>query len=311
MSRSLLSSDANSRVSDSYYRNDIFAVLPYQRITRRLPFTCARRGFYSIRNIDLVCPSLLHTRKMVSHLSCAASLTVYPRILPHDGLPMPLEDLLGEMASRKAYPPDPFEFKGIRERQPQDSLRSLNFKATAKASRLMSNTYETTSARRALLMLNLEPYASWVTESSQEGSIRIAATVAAMLVDMGVPVRLTTNGKDSAGEMAEVASGVGSGHLERILDALAHIDLSNEAPPYAPFLRARALEEKGDLAYILISSCMSDDLREEFQRLKDMGADASWIVPAPKGEPAPPDAMGEEVMGWEIEPEPALAPAGG
>ena len=36
--------DSNSAVSDNTYRNDIFALLYYQRVTRKIPVKCTKRG---------------------------------------------------------------------------------------------------------------------------------------------------------------------------------------------------------------------------------------------------------------------------
>ena len=44
----------NAQVSDLIYKNDMFSLLFYQRITRTLPFRCERRGYYTIRQADAV-----------------------------------------------------------------------------------------------------------------------------------------------------------------------------------------------------------------------------------------------------------------
>lgn len=46
--------DSNSAVSDNTYRNDIFALLYYQRVTRKVPVKCTKRGVYMIDTIDIV-----------------------------------------------------------------------------------------------------------------------------------------------------------------------------------------------------------------------------------------------------------------
>ena len=54
--------EANAAVTDFYYRNDIFSVMPYKKITRRLEFVARKRGYYNIRRIDLIGADLFLTK---------------------------------------------------------------------------------------------------------------------------------------------------------------------------------------------------------------------------------------------------------
>lgn len=44
----------NTAVTDFTYRNDVFSVFPYQKITRTLKFVCRKRGYYEISGLDMV-----------------------------------------------------------------------------------------------------------------------------------------------------------------------------------------------------------------------------------------------------------------
>ena len=44
----------NSNITDQNYRSDLFSCMPWQEIRRTLRFTCKKRGYYSIRQADLV-----------------------------------------------------------------------------------------------------------------------------------------------------------------------------------------------------------------------------------------------------------------
>ena len=48
----------NSAVTDRYYRNDFFSLLPYRKITRTYPFECSKRGFYLLEGMDVICKDL-------------------------------------------------------------------------------------------------------------------------------------------------------------------------------------------------------------------------------------------------------------
>ena len=48
-------------VSDQYYRNDVFQIGGGEKITRKLTFTGKKRGYYSIKKIDLIGTDLFLT----------------------------------------------------------------------------------------------------------------------------------------------------------------------------------------------------------------------------------------------------------
>jgi uncharacterized protein (DUF58 family) len=181
-------------------------------------------------------------------------------------------------------------------------MKSINFKATARAGKLMSNVHEATSARNALLMLNLQAYSSWDIAGVHEEAIRVAASVAALLTEENVPVRFVTNGREVAtGEAVDLRSGLGSSHLDSICDALAHVDLGKAPLPFSPDVRLHSTHNESDQIYILVSTYDGPDLAEEFQRLEDMGADAFWIIPVLKGMPTAVQTGGA-IVKWEVQP---------
>ncbi|NLB45170.1 MAG: DUF58 domain-containing protein, partial [Clostridiaceae bacterium] len=68
VSRHLVFSDKlHATITDDYYREDLFSLGMYQRIRRTLPVVMKKRGYYTIKSIDLVSSDLLLTRKLVDH----------------------------------------------------------------------------------------------------------------------------------------------------------------------------------------------------------------------------------------------------
>ena len=55
----------NSNITDQNYRSDLFSCMPWQEIRRTLRFTCKKRGYYSIRQADLVSYDLFLFRHFV------------------------------------------------------------------------------------------------------------------------------------------------------------------------------------------------------------------------------------------------------
>ncbi len=68
-------------VTDKYYRNDLFSIRPYQRITRSHQIHCRKRGYYGIYHIDLVGADLFFSEEMVESISADTVLYVLPKAL--------------------------------------------------------------------------------------------------------------------------------------------------------------------------------------------------------------------------------------
>ncbi|MDE7248768.1 MAG: DUF58 domain-containing protein, partial [Lachnospiraceae bacterium] len=66
----------NGNVTDKYYRNDLFSVMPYQRITRTHKITCPKRGYYGIDGINLVGADLFFSEEMVADRTSDATVYV-------------------------------------------------------------------------------------------------------------------------------------------------------------------------------------------------------------------------------------------
>ena len=197
LSRNLIFSGAeNYKVSDYYYQNDLFSVGMYQKITRRQGFVCGRRGYYSIRSMDLGSSSILITDKLIKRIGCSADLTVFPRPVPYPAIEPVFRQLQGEIEIRRFINLDPFSFRGVREYDPGDDFRLINFTATAKTGDLIVNVHSATSAHELVILLNVEPYSEYQSEHVIEEAIRIAASAAQYFGGLGLSVSFLTNGRD-------------------------------------------------------------------------------------------------------------------
>jgi uncharacterized protein (DUF58 family) len=295
---------SGARISDGYYRRDLFSIMMRQKITRRLRFRCLRRGYHTIRNIDFVSGNLLMTKKYAAHFNCNAAVTVYPRLITTGEFDMLYTRVMGSVVSQRFINPDPFEFKGIREYQPFDTFKSINFKAAARTGELMVNIHDNTVSTEVILMLNLQWHNDRINESLDEQSIRLAASLAERFISRGVPVRFVTNGQDIiTGDGADIAEGSGAGHLFNIYEALARIKLANDPPQFADTLLAVASVKKGEPLYLLISTYHRVDLTNAFMSLGRYGAKTEWILPyLPYTLLGVPPELENKVTLWEVEP---------
>lgn len=275
--------DGSSSVTDQYYRNDVLSVRPYMRHVRKLPFLCKKRGYYTINGLDLVAGNLLLSGELPKSCPSDTQLYVYPRPFAGMEFEQAVQKLNGEILSRRHVLEDPFEYRGIREYSFRDTMRDINWKATAKTGELKVNMKNYTSQKAVRLFLNLEDGTIWRQEALLEAAISMAAGAAQTFLSQEIRTALSTNGPDIlTGELVRLEAASGAGHMESVNRGLARIDLAKSAPSFVRNLRDEVLET-GDSAGELFTIFFSPDTQDDFQELLDTCAkkkmDFAWICP--------------------------------
>ena len=296
-------SQENVSTSDQNYKNDIFSILFYQKITRRLPFRCAHRGYYEVTDADIVSTDLFYNEHLVTSIPQHTAFYVYPGRVNTTRLEQPLKKIIGEMNMRSFLYPDPFEFRGIRSYTLNDPMNTINWKASARAGELMVNLYDSTTSRKVVIFLNLEDETVVRHAPLQEESIRIAATLSARMLQQGYPVTIKANGVDITQERSYSAIAAnGSAQLQEIYRMLSRVDLSRISPDLTPYMREEL--EDPDLrtaAYVLISSSMKEEIQDAIARISEE-ATALWVLPLYRNmEDHVGDVGNTEVVRWEVE----------
>ena len=296
------SSKENVSTSDQNYKNDLFSVLFFQRITRTLPFVCKKRGFYPITSANLISEDLFFTSHMVAEYPIQTQFYIYPGHVDLGPLEDPLRKLMGDMESRTYLYPDPFEFRGIRDYTINDPFNTINWKASARSQDLMVNEYGSTVSKEIDILLNLEDERLITQPQLQEEAMRIASTLLLRFLSLGYPVRLITNGRDQ--ETHEAFSSMqanGPADRERLLRTLSCIDLNLLPDEFYPYIRAVAQEpDHIRSGYILISSCMKAPLQEAYRKLSEDAA-TFWIAPLYKASDMHLQGIdADEAFFWEV-----------
>lgn len=271
--------EENVSVSDLCYKRDIFSAGGYQKITRTIPFHCSKRGFYEIDSVDLITRSPLLTIKLHKAEKQNTYIYGYPRLIEDTLLDISFQKIMGEIQACKNIYEDPFEFRGIREYQPTDPMSKINWKASAKSEEWMVNLYGSTNAQDITIFLDLEDETAWKYDDIHEEQIRLAATLTAKFIDVGIPVGFVTNGKDiKMDEILRLESGIGKQQFLNVSRGLARIDLAKNKESMAQMI----VHEKERLVhlqktYIMISKNQREDCYEAFLSLIHQGTNGFWI----------------------------------
>lgn len=298
-------SDTNSSVSDKTYRNDVFSLLSNQRITRKVPVRCTRRGVYRISGLEIVFSGLFMNEINVLKTGNNCEITVYPKPADPTVLKPVNSRISGEVERKKYMLEDPFVFRGIRDYTGNDSLKNVNWKATARTGNLMVNEYDESVSRNVCILLNLEEDGVLRYDAVDEQAISIAAGISQMLIACGINVSMLSNGCDvDTKSPVVINNGSGTGHLNNINTALARIDTGIAMEEYSAMLEKifepDNMRIESGYVYVLISASRRKKLQSVINKISRLQADMVWIVPHFPGDDYGLELCDFEPVGWEV-----------
>lgn len=271
----------NTAVSDFTYKRDVFSVLGNQRITRKLPIECKKRGYYQIERVDFTTYSLLHSCLYMMEQPEEKSLYVYAKRTNVSELVLCCEKILGaRQCARKLYE-DPFAFRGIREYTITDPMKTINWKASAKSGELMVNTFDSTLTERVMIYLNVADEGIIKHENLIEEGISVAASLAQKLIGKGMEVGIALNAE---GEKYCHSPAGGRGHLTSIERMLAELGSKDKVISFKSILKE--LPEDAMPVFISRNTDGAGDVIAEFLGKEQEGI---WVVPVSAAEIAERD----------------------
>lgn len=275
-----------SKVTDLFYWNDVFQVGGGEKITRILAFTAKKRGYYKVLGIDLVSADLFLTTEMVESRQEECYLYVYPKPYVSPEFQQSLQMLNGEILTRRHLLEDPFEYRGIREYQPYDDMRSVNWKATARTGDLKVNQKNYTSLQTIRIFFNVEDTGILKKEEAVEMCFRLVAGIAQFFLSQGIRIAVYGNGVDMMnGEVVSVEAGAGSGQMDRIYKALARVDTTKPVVPFRETFGEKLLTEDKSTRTMIVAPNAYQDFLELLAEYDKMGGDYVWFYPIWEKEP--------------------------
>lgn len=156
-----------------------------------------KRGFYEVGPLTIQSGDVLGLSNMDGQQAVGKSpLLVYPKIVSLEHADIPSRMPLGGVRQRQPLFEDPSLMRGKRDYVVGDSLRRVDWKASAATGRLQVKMFESSVALEAMIFLDLngDDYARMTRLDSLELAIVIAASVANEVVKQRQPVGLATNG---------------------------------------------------------------------------------------------------------------------
>lgn len=312
LNRNLIFSDdakQNASVSDQTYRRDVFSLLFHQKIVRRLPFVCKKRGFYRLDGLELLGYDLFLSSERHLSLPQQTQFYVYPAQISTRRIRLLCRAVSGMVLVQNRLNPDPFEFSGIREYRPTDPMNQINWKASARSDTLMVNQYDSTTSLKVTVFLDVEDSYIMHEEALTEEGIRIAASLAVRLAKASMELTLLGNAvytdwsqEEPRREILNWHLKTGERRIQELNRRLACIDVPATEESIAPILHREAQKKRSGEIYVLISKNQEKSTLEELHLLASGGNEILWVLPVgPGGKVMFSAAPQIHILQWEVD----------
>ncbi len=272
-----------------YYR-DTVSVFSYEQVTKEVPFTAVRRGYYCIGSAELSTQDFFFRWRMLAREPQDAELYVYPSRQYAGAFEPEFRRIMGDILTRRLPVEDPFQFRDIRDYAPFDSLKKINWKATARTGETKVNEFSATASQETVLLLDLDRPSDWNPEELREAVLRIGASLADRLLATGVPTGLRSNACDVVtGKLCALPCRGGAGQTDTVNRCLARMDTGRLALPFPRVLESLPA---GGPQYLIVSCDEGPALHEAMERLCRAGAPVEWVLVRERGARLPGAASG-------------------
>ena len=245
---------------------------------------CRRRGYYTLGPMTFYTSDVLGMTNR-NQIYEADHFTVFPKIVPLVKLKIKSHSPIGTLRHTQPIFEDPSRIVGKRDYIAGDSLRRIDWKATASSSRLQVKLYEPSIALETALFLNLNngEY-NWKTaHADTELAITLAASLANHVTQLHQSVGLFANGIDplqSTGKSTSLPPHHGRGHLLHLLEILARLQ-AGETIPLVQLIRSEAVHLTWGATAALITNHVDDALFDGMFLMMRKGIACTLLICGP------------------------------
>lgn len=293
--------EINENRGNDNYRQDFFSIMPYEKVTKTLDIKGGKRGFYTIDQIELHTRDLFGINKIITSYESSANIYVYPKLIIDLELNVKFKSLTGQVLTKRNIVEDPFQLRGIREYHPFDSIKAVNWTATAKTCELKVNEYDFTVSQEVIIFLNVEKYNEWDSENVVEEGIRLTASIITEYLNQGMKVGLRVNGCDSiTGQQINLPPIYGINQNLNFYESLARLDITKVSAHLSTTLKEEQVKYNKVPLWVVVSHYFGLDLQNEIDVLRKQNFDVKWILPKLKNAKVEMDDH-KDLFVWEVE----------
>lgn len=271
-------------LAESPFRR-VVSLGPRERKRFTYPLRARKRGYYQLGPLVLNTGDILGIGGDFSDERLIHNLTVFPKIIPLTNLPLPSRSPMGTLRHTQPIFADPSRVTGKRNYVEGDSLRTIDWKATATTGNLQVKLFEPSIALDATILLNMDgrDYGRKTKFTSTELAIVAAASIANFVVERRQSVGLVTNGIDPLSAKNKAQSLLprkGRESLMHLLEVLARLEMS-EAEPFAALLGREIARLPWGTTLVLITGVVDEQIFGELFKARRSGMSAVLVLCGP------------------------------
>ncbi|HUS14591.1 MAG TPA: DUF58 domain-containing protein, partial [Chloroflexia bacterium] len=246
----------------------------FERITWHYEFECRARGLYTLGPVTLRSGDIFGLFSRDEVQAVPARLYVYPKLLDLPELGLPPRQPFGDLRAQRRLLEDPLRTAGVREYRPEDPMKRVHWKATARTQQLQVRVYDPTTTHTIMLFLNIETWVhvyEGVDSARAEWAIVVAASLARYAAGQGWSFGLESNAPAAdGGEAVRLPPSHSPEQLTRLLEGLARM-IIYPVRGFTELLRTGTQSLPIGSTVVVLCPVLPDAIRGALLRLRERG----------------------------------------
>jgi uncharacterized protein (DUF58 family) len=241
-----------------------------------------KRGYYTIGPLTAASGDIFglsNEQRLDGNLN---HLVVYPRVYQLPRLTLVSRSPMGTLRHHQPIFEDPSRILGKRDYVVGDSLRRVDWKASAAAGKMQVKVLEPAIALETAIFLNLNTseYDLRHRHDSTETAIVIAASVANRVISQKQAVGLNTNGLDPLADgerFRPLPPRAGQAQLMNLLDVLARVEAA-ESRLFIQMIHQETVDLPWGTTVVLITGSADEGLFDQLFQLRRAGKQVTLFL---------------------------------
>ncbi len=252
------------------------ALLWYRGVSWRHSLTCDRRGYYSLGPAIVTSGDIFALYPRSIAMAPVDHIIVYPKIFPISRLGIPSLFPIGETVAQQRIFEDPIRVIGVRDYCPQDSLRRIHWKASARHQSLQVKVFEPTTTLKVAVFLVVDSFRPQQGEKYDHENLELGISAAASIANYLIMEQRSAVGFFANSRLADsslparISPASGAGQFAEILEAMAKVTRRSSGP-FVDFLQAERAGLPWGTTMVFIISRPSPSLMGLLIDLKERG----------------------------------------
>lgn len=279
--------------NEDYFLVNSYSMHAREEVERQTTLRFPSRGFYRLGPVTYQSGDVFTLFTVEQTYDPRDTIIVYPQIFPMSDLGLPAKEPFGDLRIRNSLFTDPIKTRGIRDYHPQDRIRDVHWKATARRGHLQTKIYDPSTGMTLAIFLNVATMPKhWMGffPKIMERAVSVAASVANYGAEQGWGVGLYANGAfPNSDQSIRVRPGRSPAQLNHVLEALAAVTEFATAS-----IDVMMLRESPNLPWVativLVTAVITDEIMVALLRLQEAGR---RVVLLSLADEPPPGELGQ------------------